>query len=445
MRLPANARLIAAVAAMLLVVIGFTLVFRTGIGQRGSISSMETVSTATTAATPSPTPFNYGQPAHPLTWRQVSLPSNLSSAASPNISPYTGLTAFTIAPNDAATAYLWGPSTAVPNDKFYDARQWSLWATHDGGAHWTQVTAPPVTMAGPGSLLVDELNVNILLAETLVRDPPLGNHVAQRFISRDGGASWQSRSFTARPPVSEIATWGGVAFGLVGDQRDPNGGAASADNIPFARSDDGMRTWQAVDQPITATGQWVTRFWANSRTGAILARTNQAWLWETRDLGAHWTRLPEAGPLNSNVQYIVQETPASDLWHICAFINDGSSDIPSLQCTQDSGRDWEDRANISISIPCPVCAKGKPGNVEGIPTPVGIASDGAIIVADLGGLTSDYQWIIALYRLEPDATMWQSLGNIPTRDTDPRPLLSQGRAIWMVSEQFTGVFVAPYP
>ena len=446
LRLPANARLIAAVAAMLVVVIGFTLVFRAGIGQRITAATTATMIPITTPeptyVQPTSTPFNYGQPAHPLTWRQVALPSDLSPSAPPDYLEYDGGSVFAPAHNDASVAYLWGPSTTVADENLHDIRQWSLWVSNDGAAHWKRVTSPPMTDNGIAFLVVDQLNPNILLAEALVIDPPVGEHVAQRFISQNGGVTWQLRAFAGRPRVSEIATWSGVTFGMVGELPDPNGGAASADNFPFARSDDGMRTWRAIDQPIVVTGQWVTGFWVNSRTDALLVRTNRAGLWETRDLGAHWSRLPDTS--SPYVQYVVQDAPSSDTWRICGFVSDGSSAPPVLKCSEDSGKTWEDRANIVISTPCPVCAKGKPGLVEGIPVPVGIASDGAVIVADLGGLTSNYQWITALYRLEPGATTWRSLGVIPNGGADPHPLFSQGRAIWTISGGPSGVYTTTY-
>jgi hypothetical protein len=322
-----------------------------------------------------------------------------------------------------------GLSATVPGNELNDARSWSLWATHDSASHWTRMATPPVTEAGVSMLLVDKLNASVLLAEVFVFDPPIRDHIAQRFVSRDSGATWQSRNFAMRTNVAEIATWNGASFGLIGDARPSHDGAESS-AIPFARSDDGLRTWRAVDQAIVAAGQWSTRFWVNSRTGAILARTNPARLWETRNLGAHWTQLSEASA--PYVQYIVQDAPASDLWRICGFISDCSSAPPILKCTQDSGKAWVDRADISISIPCPICARGKPGYAQGSAMLVGIASDGAVIVTDLGGLTSDYQTITALYRLESGATKWQSLGIIPNRSAHLYPFLAQGHTIWMV-------------
>jgi hypothetical protein len=448
LRLPANAHLIAAVAAMLLVVIGFTLVFRTGIGQRISAAgTMTAIPTATpepgpTIVEPTATPFNYGQPAHPLTWRQVALPADLSPLAELN---FTGpndanLTNLVVAPSDGSILYLWGPNTTATRDTQGNVRYWSLWVSRAAGAHWSHAT-PPVTSDSTGHLTVDTLNPNLLLAEAYSYDPPGWEHVTDRYISRDGGVSWQARTFAGKSIVRRMVTLGATTIASVGDQRDPNGGALAEGDIPFTRSDDGMRTWRAIDQPIVATGQWVTGFWVNPRTGTILARTNQRWLWESYDLGAYWTRLPEAGPPNSYVQYIVQETLASDRWHICAFINDGSSDIPSLQCTEDSGKTWVNRADISIGIPCPVCAKGNPGPLIGIPTPIGIAADGSVLVADLGGMTSDYQGLFAFYRLEPASARWQSLGLVPGSGS-PSQRLYQGRVMWVAG--VTGAYVATY-
>jgi hypothetical protein len=444
-RIAVNARLVAAVAAMLLVVIGFTLVFRAGIGQRITATATVTaIPTATpepgpTFVEPTPTPFNYGQPTHPLTWRQVTLPSDLSPLADlnftgPNDANFANLF---VAPSDGSVLYLWGPNTTATRDTQYSAQHWSFWTSHDAGAHWSHMAPPPIS----GHLTVDTLNPNLLLAEAYGYDPSGLEHVTDRYISRDGGASWQARTFVGKPLIRRMMTLGATTIASVGDQRDPNGGALDEGDIPFTRSDDGMRTWRAIDQPIVATGQWVTGFWVNPRTGAILAWTNQRWLWETRDLGAHWTRLPEAGPLNSYVQYIVQETPASDQWHICAFINDGSSDLPSLQCTQDSGKTWVNRADISIGITCPVCAKGNPGPLIGIPTPIGIAADGSVLVADLGGMTSDYQGLLAFYRLEPGSARWQSMGLAPGSGS-PSQRLYQGRVMWVAG--VTGAYVATY-
>jgi hypothetical protein len=107
-----------------------------------------------------------------------------------------------------------------------------------------------------------------------------------------------------------------------------------------------------------ATGEWVRQFWVNSETGAILAKANQAWLGETRDLGARWTQLAEAS--SPYVDHVVQAAPSSSLWRFCSFVSDGSSNSPTRKRSQDSGSAWIDRPGIFISLPCPIRAKGRP-------------------------------------------------------------------------------------
>src|SRR6185437_16834529 len=108
------------------------------------------------------------------------------------------------------------------NDTYGSAQHWSFWASRDAGAHWSRMT-PPISN-GTGHLTVDALNPNLLLAEAYGYDPlPGGEHVTERYISRDGGASWQARTFAGKSLIRLMATLGTTTIASVGDQRNSNG------------------------------------------------------------------------------------------------------------------------------------------------------------------------------------------------------------------------------
>jgi hypothetical protein len=174
------------------------------------------------------------------------------------------------------------------------------------------MTQPPISN-GTGHLTVDTLNANLGLVEAYGYDPlPSGEHVTERYISRDGGGLWQARTFAGKPRIRRMARLGATTIASVGDQRNPNGGALDEGNIPFARSDDRMRTWRALDQPIVARGRWVTGFWMKKALERSLrARTRRgSGRHETWARTGHGCQRPAAPLLTTSFRCSIKQSLA---------------------------------------------------------------------------------------------------------------------------------------
>lgn len=185
----------------------------------------------------------------------------------------------------------------------------------------------------------------------------------------------------------------------------------------LAVSSDGLRTWQAVDDPILAlvgSKHQVKQFWAQSDTGgqvfiladvettpAPTAAPQPDTLWVSHDGGTHWTELPSPD-LNS---YLAQATPSSDSWYICGSSSDsGSHGCQSLvtACSLDGGQTWIARPLLRV---CDSCAGQPVGFGDSY-----IARDGSLVGLFPYGNAQQLLMCCARYRLPANSLQWQYLG-----------------------------------
>ena len=115
---------------------------------------------------------------------------------------------------------------------------------------------------------------------------------------------------------------------------------------------------------------------------------------------------------------------------------------------------------LDIALTCATCLKGRPYTPISTLTLVGIAPDGALLATAADRFDSEGTAHASLFRLAPDATTWESLGEFPgvdPNDTAVYPTPS-GR-LWLVGSPrssttyfnqasfyvSTGIYVATYP
>jgi hypothetical protein len=398
-------RNLVAVAAVLLLAVGFAETLR-------SIVLGRTTGVATPTATAT-TPQTA-----PIRWQQAPPPAFLSANASIG-------SLVVVAPSDGRTAYACVPSPPT------SAAPPVVWVTHDEAAHWARAAGlPSAATAGPTTqctLAVDANDPQTAVAVVYWQVGRLGPDVlsSSTYATRDGGASW--RLLTGPEPftITQLASGQGVTYALRSTVPQP--GQPGTIVLSLSASSDGLRTWQSIDQPLTAQGLQVTAFWLDPGTGAIVvhATSTDAGVrppaWETRDGGRTWTQLPGLDPAD----VAVQAPSAGKLWQICELYQDSvghSTQANQLLCGADNGRTWPQRPTLNYAYTCLKCG-GRPGTPTTEVFPmilVAIADDGAVLalvdvpqapvtVPSSGGQPP----ILTLYRLPVGVNAWQSLGTLP--------------------------------
>jgi hypothetical protein len=380
-----------ALAAVLLVIVGFAHVFQ----------SRPHLATATATAarllnTPTPLP-TVSPAAQPVPGKQVNWQANSFPV---QVQQQTEL-GLAISPSDGATDYLCN----------YSSTHADIWVTHDRGIHWTQTSRLSVD----GDVSVCALQVDTLSSSRLLMliagYPPTFSHWE---LSIDSGATWtQVPGSYDTTRISTITTNQGKMYAIRTTILSPTVGETH-----LAVSSDGLRTWQPIDTPILAlvgSQQIVRHYWVLvGRDGqanlladvgpiqfsGLPASTKPDTLWVSHDGGGHWTQLPAP-----NLNVIIAQTSADGhTWYICGAPNGDNPEYPAdsylrIACSMDGGETWVEHSQFSL---CSSCISTLNNSV--------MASDGSLLI--LAGTNEGPT--VGLYRLPVHSSQWQYLGPMPT-------------------------------
>jgi photosystem II stability/assembly factor-like uncharacterized protein len=362
---------------------------------------------ANRAPTPTITATATPLPAAPLSWQtgtqQIGFPVSMKGLLG-----FSGNVA--VAPGDGSTAY----ACMVTRGANATEASASVWLTHDRAAHWMEKSsvASAQISSAPNSrslcaMAIDQTAASTAALTVVWQSTPDDFTLTDTstLVTFDGGATWQQLTSPVPAIINQLATWQGSTYAI----REVGAGPVP-EQTDMMLSRDHLRTWQPIDQPITAgqqPGQLFFRsFWVHPSSGEILVETDgntaggTEQLWDTRDGGQHWKHLPVPA-----IQSVFVEAPAAGQpWHICGVA--GSAGPGSLMCSVDGGQSWTSRPN--------------PGSV------VAIADDGAVLETAPGDLlVSGSSQQSTLYRLAAGASAWQSLGPAPGSEVgyapDPTP------------------------
>jgi photosystem II stability/assembly factor-like uncharacterized protein len=300
-----------------------------------------------------------------------------------------------VAASDGRTAY----ACAVPGDQTQPGHP-RVVVTHNGGASWAYTTNIPVSWYSCVALAVDMLDPSVVIAQ--------GDFTGTQEATFDGGKSWQALSLPPQQAILRLATYHDRTYALM---TKPNVGPNGAGTI-LAASADHLRTWQEVDANLAPTN--LRQFWINPGNGALLLQTYTSGLWTSTDGGATWEQM--GIPASSVVDYMVQQPPTDQAWHLCAEYYTSTG---SLICTADGGHAWYQPPAAPFW------------------QMAGIASDGALLVYDEGFM---------VYRLPVGATRWQKLGAAPHTGCCVHYVpASAGGMLWMFPAESDGAGAPPDP
>jgi hypothetical protein len=186
-------------------------------------------------------------------------------------------------------------------------------------------------------------------------------------------------------------------------------------------SSDALHTWIPLDQPLADASTTISAFWLNPTDGSILAYAfsgSSRSFWSSPDTGSSWQKLSLPG--SDLVQTVAVQWPrGAEPWRICAAgqtINVAPVDEHNqLACTLDGGKTWTDRPALDVTLTCN-CLKGQPFTAISALNLVGIAPDGSLLATVLDRYDGDNAHI-GLYRLPPNATAWEPIGDASLDNT----------------------------
>ncbi|HEX8997805.1 MAG TPA: hypothetical protein VF812_17380 [Ktedonobacterales bacterium] len=363
-----------------------------------------------------------------LTWQSHQAPASV--VPPPGNQTYDN--GFAFAPTDAQTAYICTTTNAL-NAPI------TVWATHDGAATWTHIgDLPYLGDVAQCIVTVDAQDSMRLILSVSAQNPTTLTAGYSNAISDDGGKTWRMLGGDAY--FTGLATTHGMSVAIEAPANFvmlPN----QAPQYPhIAISHDDWRTWTVIDGPLAARQYTVERVWQRPSDGAILAETIQipareaatptgltnpttsiqpSVLWQSTDLGAHWTPVPTPPNLSANLGFDVAE-PHGDLpWRICGFesVGSGATQTGVIGCTMDGGLTWSARPLPALKQVCMPSVAGclqqqKMGDGESA-----LLSDGSLITTFFAGPTdpSTVQNLSMyhIFRLPAGSDHWQDLGSQP--------------------------------
>lgn len=154
--------------------------------------------------------------------------------------------------------------------------------------------------------------------------------------------------------------------------------------------------------------------------GTLGSRPMPFSLWQTTDLGAHWTPLPTPPNLTTDTNvyngFVVAPSLGAASWKICGYatIGIGASQTGLLGCTSDGGQTWTSRPLPALTQSC--------GNgctqQQTVGDVTALLPDGSLItmfVVDPTGQGIMQNLSMShIMRLAPGASQWQDLGSHPS-------------------------------
>jgi len=392
---------IAAVAAIALITVGFARVFQL---RQLTTHPRDVHATATPAtnvtAVPEQTQAVTGTP---LTWQGATLPPGVSS------DPTQGILTIALANTDGNTAYTCS-AAGIPNPPI------QIRVTHDRAVTWTLAgRLPSIGSVSDCALQVDRSDAQRLTANVLGTNLTTNSSLSLTYLSNDGGGSWALVSNTYS--LADLTTVGARVFAIQFSSA-PSG--SSTGSVRLVTSQDDGHTWRPIDQSLVPFGD-VDSFWVTADRNNLLAEVRHAdikqpaTLWQSTDVGAHWTQVaaPVAGLGNV---FIVQEPSVGQPWRICDEADHPLASGPqmSLFCTQDGGATWQARPGLSLTAICSNCPDG---SESALVSSLTLTRQGDLLASDLYGPTKNgvIQQVTGwgLYRLDSGASQWASLGPIP--------------------------------
>jgi hypothetical protein len=393
---------IAAVAAVLLVALGFAQVFRdrpqpTAGATPTAVAGTPTLLPTAVAASPA---VNGPHP----NWQRGTLP--VASLTDQDI------LSFGVAPAHGNEAY------ACFGTSDRSGATLTVYRTTDRSAHWTtqtQITVPSLDLSDC-MVQVDAYDGNRVLIQVMGQNMDTMNGGTSFEYTDDGGATWSQLNESIQ--ISEPATVHGATYALIWPPLSATNGTAH-----LSVSTDNWRQWRPVDQALVGARQAVSNFWINpggellaevttetpsatpttSPTGPVVPfqGTTSLSLWRSSDGGAHWRqfstpRIPSAALARG---FVVQQPSAGQPWQLCEVYGMSGGGVEGLACTFDDGHTWSARPLLCVSAPC-------------VPMYLGIqnyalASDGYVLMMALAPGTHSQ---LGIYRLPQGATTWQYLG-----------------------------------
>lgn len=372
----------AAVAAILLLVVGFFQLFRNQ-------------SSITPSLTPAPTLV----PA-PLDWKAATFPAGSVLAYGHTLA---------IPSSDGNTAYVCAIASSAPSSDTPSGVA-SIWVSHDRATHWTQAHALPAVGHAANScyIIVDDYQPSKALVVVSWSQAPIHDvtpDTAAGFVTTDGGASWHTLADPRVFGVARIATINGQMYAQIYHPCNASL-PASIDNDCLWHLTPITDSWQIghpVDQVIMNDSlMGISSLWVGPNAGEIWAEVPErhatiSRLWKTIDGGAHWQQLKT--PVLNGI--LGQRSADGHTLYLCGFKYAGTDPQNpqngpyKVYCSDDGGTNWRERPLLAVS--------SKSVSV----TPFTVTSDRSILqVVTDGGMRT-------LYRLTPTSTQWQSLGKVP--------------------------------
>lgn len=435
-----RARNIAAVAAVVALVALATAIFQGFDGSHG----------ANTSRVGNPTTPHKGALS---AWRTV-------STFTPD--PSTGFNMVSVAPSDPSVAYRGGANQ-------------TLQRTRDGGAHWISLSVPTQDVkADPNanvSVLVSPLDANTVYAllgssatnpkcPTPIPGMSIGAKIVLsggyscsfEYVSKDGGATWQSLNLPGAGTVGAPNYLTGafqVQGGWLFSQLTPNLNGPAPMGYRLVKSSDGVN-WQYADAALARHSLVTSQFVASARGGEIFAvavpanatngdgQTITPELWHSANAGGSWTDIGHftqaSDPYYAQLNAVTLNSSNAPLLY--AADEAASLDHQQLSVSADDGRTWQ--AAPTAGLPADIAQSGSTSTTSATqPTPapempgsrgpilqsVGALADGSLVVEysqelatpigtqQSGGgggfMLSDAN--VTYYALTPGASTWTQL------------------------------------
>ena len=363
----------------------------------------------------------------PLVWRAYAAPGN----AAPLPNTLSSSIGFAFAPSDSHIAYACAAQNSAGSNPIV------IWASHDGARSWVYVSGLSNTdLIGNCVITVDALNPQRLNLVTLGQNWATFNQVNRSYVSEDGGKTW--RALSGGVQFAGLVTRGQTSVAILTPPFTKGSPTTTYPSLRLSISRDNLTTWAPIDGQFAAQGLEVVRVWQRPGDGALLAmvalkqtsatiadssRFSPFTLWQSVDLGAHWTAFPTPANLNGAPAslnnfpgFLVAQPRGSDAWRVCGLTvtNAGAAQSNELiGCTLDGGKTWTSRPLPLLRALCGLsCAQQ-----ETITTDAALLNDGSLInifsIGKTSGGVIQGNETPEVFRLPPSSSQWQDLGPLP--------------------------------